>query len=814
MAADTLTNQETPALVNGVSRQPAVARLPSQVQDQTNAISDAARGIIRRPPTDHIKDLDAAGSTFGTLPAAVNNGSGLAMHIVDRGEGVQHAVVVGEGTCAAFDLTTGAEINVTSTVGAQGNIAALKSTAYVWNNIPDIPRRFDDMISFASSGNDTFIANRTYGMAQTATTPNPRENTNEFFFYIFYNGQTVQENTFYLSFDGGTTYSDMTNGPNPKLDICMDRLCTSLTGVTDPVDVAGDNAPALGSNNWKFTRVSDTVLYGYQFQGTDVQVKSKSGFGDSTALLVQTPITGDTGCPSVPLFSDLPSVCRDGFTVRIAGDPGEEAEAFYVTYSEEEGVWKESTTSDPLFNFATAGFPLKLTWQPATSDYSLNVLATEFQPTVGDAESNLLPAAVDTVGKRGFINDMLFVEDRLCLVIGESVWLSEIGKYGTFFPTTASTIVDSDAFVVSGSGARYTEWRNAAQAGKSVYLMSPTGSSVARLVGADDKKLTLETARIEEVGRYASDGIPPFVLGNDMYFAGTTGTYSQLYSLREVDYGVYRTDSVSAHLRDYLPPEFSWADASPTSETIAFLKDTEPSKLYLYRTHTVGGEKVMSSWCDLDFGAGVTIVTFGFNLQDLWLLTVRDGSVHIERVAFGRSSDVEDWRIHLDLLVAGTGVYDANTHTTTWSLPYNQDSIGGDWRLIRDDSWGALAGVGVFFGRTYESNVTLSEIVIRERDNTAKLRGRLQVREGTIAYNDTGTFDVVISSVDDSDEYRHTYTPLAVGTSPFGTPVVDSGVHSFDIGGHSESVRVSFKSDSYLPFAVSSFAWIGRYTDR
>lgn len=77
-----LVSTSIPNLLNGVSQQPAPLRQVTQGETQTNALSSVIDGLIKRPPTEHIKRL------FNT------NVSDAAIHIIDRGADNRDIVVV------------------------------------------------------------------------------------------------------------------------------------------------------------------------------------------------------------------------------------------------------------------------------------------------------------------------------------------------------------------------------------------------------------------------------------------------------------------------------------------------------------------------------------------------------------------------------------------------------------------------------------------------------------------------------------------------------------------------------------------------
>lgn len=87
-----LVNRSIPNLYNGVSRQPATLRLPSQAQEQINGLSSVVEGISKRPPTQtvaKINSLTNQDSFMATINRDVNN---------------QYVIVVTDGDLFVYDV--------------------------------------------------------------------------------------------------------------------------------------------------------------------------------------------------------------------------------------------------------------------------------------------------------------------------------------------------------------------------------------------------------------------------------------------------------------------------------------------------------------------------------------------------------------------------------------------------------------------------------------------------------------------------------------------------------------------------------------
>jgi len=107
-----------PNLVQGISQQPDNLRYPGQSDEQINAWSTVVEGLVKRPPTEYVKNVDA------TAP-----GSDLFTHFVKRDEENKYAVTADESggvtTVSVINTETGADIPVTPTATATSYLSGI-----------------------------------------------------------------------------------------------------------------------------------------------------------------------------------------------------------------------------------------------------------------------------------------------------------------------------------------------------------------------------------------------------------------------------------------------------------------------------------------------------------------------------------------------------------------------------------------------------------------------------------------------------------------------------------------------------------------
>ena len=87
-----LISGTVPSLINGVSQQPATLRMPTQGEAQINGLSHIARGLEKRPCTEHISKIPEITS---------DNSNDVFIHTIRRSEDEAYALVIKGGVSAS-----------------------------------------------------------------------------------------------------------------------------------------------------------------------------------------------------------------------------------------------------------------------------------------------------------------------------------------------------------------------------------------------------------------------------------------------------------------------------------------------------------------------------------------------------------------------------------------------------------------------------------------------------------------------------------------------------------------------------------------
>jgi len=816
---DVLVSQDIPSLIGGVSRQPAPQRNPAQSETQVNFISDAAKGLVRRPPTEHVAQL--AGSV-ATIPS-----EGVAAHVIDRGDGRTFMAFVTDGDVNVYDLDDGAEITVND--GATGSPG---SWDYLDFSTADVTAKKN--FEIVTVADYTFIVNKSVTTALTTTPSAGRTQAHEFLLFFKNVGDATQSAVDH-SIDGvniGTTTGVTTTSGN------CENLMNALCGATSGTDVTGTGS----YTNWKFTRI-ETVLYGYQFTGTLEAIDFNDSFGNTTFTHVTTGTNGSV--PAVSKFSDLPAKGIDGFVVQVKGSDGSDDGQFYVAYDEEKHVWQETVLPGLYNTIDDDTMPHALVYDTSLNTFTFQSLSWDSR-TVGDLDTSPIPSFIGSA-----IKDVSVHKNRLHLVAGENVIGSEAGNLFNFWPISATILSDSDPYDIAGTADRVSDFEYMVPFRGNLTLLSPTGNTISELKGSTDGPTTVKNARVEERGVWPNSFVHPVSVEDAVYFAQDHGGHTAISQYIQSDVDVFQADEITAWVDDYLPPNVIQMSAGTGENFVTCISNQtgHVNRIYIYRFHNVGREQVMQSWSYWEFPSGSVVHHIEWSESVAWVVLEQpDGSVHIEKMNFGASDEDNaaftsnlGYRVYLDSLVSLTGTYDVGTDITTWTMPYPQATIGGTYNIVRGGAWGTSRGtlitvndasvdltvnaIGdysaypVYIGRQFLSTYELSTITLRGGGTAnsargARIGGRLQLRRARALYEGTGTFDVVTLSNDDDDEYRQTFTSQFLNEATFGATQLDDGVFDFAIGGDAENVRLVFEADSFLPAGISLISWEGRYFAR
>ncbi|OQW34869.1 MAG: hypothetical protein A4E20_01445 [Nitrospira sp. SG-bin2] len=788
-----LVSKTIPNLVNGVSQQPDSLRLPTQAELQENLFSSVVEGLSDRPPTEHIAKL-----FNGTL------GDAFA-HVINRSVSERYMVLIKNGSLTVHTLA-----------GVQKTVSTPNGTSYLTTTTPSTSIKAITVQDYTFIVNTEILA--ALDAAVTATRPK-------------------EALIFVKAGNYGSDYKVFIDGVQKAIKT------TSTTSVTDiatnfiAADLAADLVASLGAG-WTVTSYN-SVISVVKASG-DFKITSEDSQGGASLQVFKD---------SVQSFSSLPTVAPTDFQIKVNGQPESETDDYYVKFVPAttgttfgEGSWEETRKQGTQYHIDPTTMPWVLV-READGSFTFRV-ETWDDLTVGDiASTSPQPSFIGHT-----INDVFFFKNRLSLLSSDKIICSEAGQYFNFWPTTVTTVLDSDRIDYTVSHTKVAVLRHAVPFDEKVILFSDQTQFV--LQGGTtltQKTITVDPTTEFENSLYAR----PVAAGNNVYFATPNGNF---HGIREyfVDETTATKDAVdvTAHVPKYIPNGAFRLMASSTVDTLVALSSGNKPSMYVYKYFWgKDKEKLQSAWSRMFVGGASTIIVGGDFIESvLYLAIQRQNGVFLEKINFspGLTDPNVNYVTHYDRRITEAQctsvVYNAGANQTTWTLPYEVDGTPkvvtrltncGVVIPVTNPTSTTLVATGnysattVYIGQTYMRTYTLSKFFYRDdakNGGAIVAEGRLQVRTCTLVFSDTGLFNVTVSQdyrdpnsyvqYRDPQDSSFTGRVLGAGSNLIGAVALASGEMTFPVWAQNDKVTITITSDSFLPMHLQSAAWEGFYHAR
>jgi hypothetical protein len=782
-----LVSIQIPNLIQGVSQQPQQMRLPSQLQEQTNAYPSLVDGLTKRPPTQFVARLATDAAT-------------QFVHFINR-DAIERYVV----------RVTGSSLSVYELDGTQKNVYAAMTgtTAFSFPTYLNSPSD----IRAITIADYTFLVNRAKTVAMKATTsPSPDSTA----LVTIIQGAYKSKYEVVLKV-GSTNYTynvTVWNGQGtltaPQVDVTPGAIADGLISAINAATAThGCTASLVGQSTFKLVNTTTPAF----------TVKVSCSGGDDFINCAKT---------KVARLSDLPMVAPNGFIIGVGSDIEDATTGdYYATFiandgSSGSGRWQE-----------TVGFGVKTTLDEATMPYVL-VRRSDGHFACMTAAWNTRQAGDDAtapvpsfIGRK--LKDVFLFRNRLGFVTDDKVILSEAGQYFNFFRTTTTQVVNSDPIDISVGHSKIASLQAAVPWDSRLILFSDL--SQFSLGSGMESSLTPETVEVIHTTEYEnqSSNCRPAATGRSILFVQSKGSSCGVREYIRIDSSEkYDGVDITANVPSYVsgtPKQL----ALSTHDSTAFLRTSEG--LWNYKWFINGSEKVQSAWSKWDIGSGAVVVGMEWFDQVLYMAVTRGSATFLEKVEFpGRFKDTNmTWGVHLDRRFSGTVVAGTAGATSKVAMPTNityasaptvvidgvqrlVDSYDSSWVYLSDQS-GALVGKTAFVGLPYSMSWTFSRPFVRNGDKPI-IDGRLQLTYGSLAFEDTGHFAVTVTP-----RYRDPFTYVFDGgylgsNLSLGSPFLDTRTFRYPVHCRAEDVTVSVSSTSFLPCRIQSASFEGKYTSR
>lgn len=894
-----LIKQVTGNLVGGVSTLAEAHRQPNQTKSQTNAEPSIIEGLRKRAKT-----------TF--KGAFATNPSSAKFHSIFQDGVEEYVLAATTDSVQAMDAQTGDNLGVyklTRNTGGSitgGTPVTPTDLAYLNNASPSgtSPFTTPDPVKdfeFLTLGDTTLILNRkvfTDEHVVSGTTPDTL-----FWGYVFLkqlaSPSSSQPSKLTIEFQRSDYAGQLTEAtvvvpqaPVPyntqydldkqhvRPDLMLSMLRKRIEGgssypvLFDDMYFPGDDGQDIPTTNESFAYdstnsqtwpVMDTYVLPLAIDG------SNHGIAENIDNLKAHYSNGEAFVSAftdkVSYIDDLPTVCHNGKTVRVTGNPASDQDDYYVTFRTTEGffgkgVWEE-----------TAYFPYnKVGPDPAKmphllirrqDDISGTVTGTasqiyfEYAPLDGSVSdindgdpwgyqrcgdnSQPKPAFLGDISKgiRKGIEDMFFYNNRLGFITRDGdISLSEAGSYFQFYRKSVNQLLDTDPIHASISGATTGKFRYAIPFSRELLVL---GDNVQYSLNNGGGVTSPRTISIDRISGYEmSQQARPVVLENTAVFASSGTNHNQVWQMYRQDDVSYNAAETTEAVPGYIQGPAIGLAASSVVGMIAVPTDT--GRLFCHNYFRQGNQLLQQAWWEL-LPANIGKVRFAQFVGDTLRIVVEkktsaDASTS-QLVVIDYEPDNAD-TFHADYASSGTfsGSYNATTDQTSIVLPYgttDDDTVAvynltqSVWEDVVSVTPGAssttvyldgdVAGdtlqVGVPFNFSVGLHAPVLAIRNTERTQSPERAQRVLVNKMDLTYTDTLPFDVEIDSKHRAARvFNRPYNITGDIGAKADTPDPQSGVLEVGIHLPTDDLEITIRDTSSNPVKLENIQWEMNYRPR
>ena len=801
-----LITEQISNLINGVSQQPPSLRLASQCEVQENGMVTIAEGLKKRPPLEHVAKITNKTDTDAKV------------HFIDRSDTERFVLVLASDQFdSAFSSDfTGTEIELTDLNGNAQSISGNTGDALTYITTSDAR----DNLRLFTVADYTFILNKSKTVAKSSTVSSSRDPEG-----IVFIKQASSATTFKV-FLNGVSVGSIT------ADADADTLVTNVA--TAMSSVAGFTVTKFGSSNVHVTRAD----------GADFTLHAEAPETNMTAIK-----------DSVVDFTDLPARTKDGFTIKITGDPSSGTDDYWIKHNnqadEDVGEWVETVEPGLANSLDATTMPLQLVrtsedpWDDAFSaDYGETVFSlstiTWTERLAGDEVTAPDPSFVGET-----LNDMFFHKNRLGFLANENIILSELGEHFNFYATTATDLLDTDMIDLAAPTNKVSILHNAVPFNEDLVVFSDFGQFKLTEFAAGG--LTPTNAKLSLLTEYEHDKlVQPVVNGRKVYFSDENDGFSVLREFGIVeDLQEETAENITSHVPSYIKGK--GFEIVPHDDFMFILSDENLNEVFLYKFLFQQGQKKLSSWSKWKFKEEEKVI--GMTVMDhiAYFVIVRPDGTYLDKMSLQdanltdltESSTQLSFKVLLDRSVELTGVYNAGSDTTSWTLPY-PDDFGSTFRVVLGAAWEGKEGSQIqgltqttsttvtatgdhsagpaFVGKEYQFLYEFTEPTIKTevQGRLSSLSGGvLKIRKFNINYFKTGYFEFRITAPG-RDAFTHKFTGRILGSAlnTIGTIPFETGNFKKLILADAKDLKLEVVSNSYLPLALTGADWEGNYVVR
>ena len=823
-----VVSQSIPNFLNGMSQQTPTQRGINQGEDQINLQNGLVDGLAKRPPLDYIATLDSSNiysnkTKFWSIQRDATN---------------QYIVVLFNGGIKVFDLA-GNEKTVTIASGSSYLTSTNPRENFKLVNVADY--------TFIANTNTTVTADSTTSAAKVEEFLVVCKLTNygrEYKVALKHPSMAQELEVIFQLPTGNDAATDAKFRDTNKItDILLkgtssthwDSAANGIGFNVRRTDTGASVSTSQGLSNYSgftshFTfEEFDSVIYGKPTDGNAAYtITTSDGSGNTAMYAIRDEIQD---------FSKLPFYAKTGVIMKVTGEEGDELSDYYVKFSGKSGVWNETLAPATSLGVTNSTMPHALI---NNNDGTFTFQELTWTDRVcGDADSNPNPTFI---GKK--INNLTYYKNRLGILSGENLVLTENASFFNYFATTSTQVLDTDPIDIAASGTQVNTLKNSVGFNESLLLFSDTAQYK---LDSSGESISPTTAILNEVSSFEHDDkVTPVSAGKFAYFAQarTSGTAIREYF---ADDDTLTNDGmdITVSVGNLIPSNCYQIVSNTTEDTLIFLtsatgdtqtapfsgtaSSTDADTMYIYKYFFDGGEKVQNAWSKWTF-TGAKIIG-AMSLESFIYVVISEGTTtKLVKIDLRNLKDATIGHgVYIDLKTSVTGTYASGTGLTTFTSPYGAktgliavDRNNGNNYTATNTAGSTYTIVGdhtdLYIGVPYESKYTLSPQYVREntgRGLVAVTSGRYQIRNISFNFENSGFFQVEVTPTnrDKSTSIMNGYI-IGTATSIIGQPAIATGTLRVPVQSQNSEFTLDIKSSSHLPMYISGAEVEGYYHNR
>lgn len=811
--------------IAGVTRQAAQFRADPGVSDAENVDFSPVRGASSRARTAHVAKI-----TTGTIDRTY----AVASHLWEHRSGTRYGILCqGGSTPVIYNADTGASLTV-----------SLKAGTPNYNYLGGVSGARD--LKFLAAGDYLFVLNAGAepSLASGAVAPK-------------ITGVTAGQSL------GGAFITRANYEKTYTITVTLSTgVAITQTMTTFPAGggagVAPDTQAIATGFAAGFTAAAGMIAAGISCvsSGSVIQfIYTAAPTATSINAIRAADADGNNSIKAlfneVELVSDLPTTFRHGYRIKISGVGREDADDYTVRFVADDptnaafgpGHWEEACPYGTFTSLDPTTMPHAFVRNSTGTTFEYQQIAWTDRLT-GDHQTNPFPSFIEGLNgaeptyaaHRGIpITRLFYMQNRLGLLAGESVILSETDQPFNLMRTTVRSVPPSDPIDMRAPGSDSVIFHNAVVHNEVALLFASRGvhtifsdgplspSTVQMTMAA-----AIETERDERCDAI-SNGRSVFAPGR------RCDDYGSLYELiRAGDSPRFAHADVSAAVPDWFG-HIRHMTTDAATGAIYCLDSDDKTRLAVHRFMWAGDQKASSSWTAYTFSADITgLQAMG---STLFLVFNHTDGFYLEKMQTQGDTLSLANAICVDRAVVYAGftsvAYNSATGLTTFTFPY-QIETGDTLAVVQADGsayeiyqqstgpgaaayarvLGDKTGTTVFGGVAYDVTLTIKNPYQRTQEGYAALDPVAVLLSGVVQYYNSGPFTVRVT-LQDGRKYESVVSPrLGSALSLVGDLSLMTGGTGFRVGAREDETIVSFEALGTSPICLTGVSWTHRKSSR